>query len=102
MSSAQCVSAPSLFMFKGNKQQKASVSKYFCWLVSCLLLAFCRADVACCLGVICLFLLFFCFQSLFNAYINTTFRVIFIESLLEIVTRSLYFSCIPREREKQL
>ena len=52
---------------------------------------FCRADVA---GVICLFLLFFCFQSLFNAYINTTFRVIFIEFLPATVVRIYDFSCI--------
>ena len=74
-------------MFKGNKQQKASVSKYFCWLVLCLLLAdSCRADVA---GVICLFLLFFCFQSLFNAYMNPTLKVIFIAFLLATIVRSL-------------
>ena len=55
MSSAQFVSTPSPIMFKGNKQQKASISKYFCWLVLCLLLEFCCADAA---GVICLFLFF--------------------------------------------
>ena len=68
-------------MLKGNKQQKASVSKYICRLVSRLLLAFCRAmdskgraHVASCLGVICLFLSLFCFQSSLNASINTTLQ----------------------------
>ena len=76
-------------MFKGNKQQKASVSKIFLLARFMFVVGrFCRVDVA---GVICLFLLFFCFQSLFNADINTTFRVIFIEFLLATVVRSLWF-----------
>lgn len=100
MSSAQFVSAPSPRYIQKKQAKKASVSKYFCWLVSYLSWAFCCADGASFLGMICLFLLFFCFLSLFNAYINTTWRVIFIEFLLATVIRSLYFSCNPREREK--